>query len=278
MESQLEVNIGPLEDAAYFPVPGAHLYTVVHRVANPAARVLLIGPFASERHYSYIPWVGWARYLAARGIECLRYDYRGIGESTGVFEEMSFEHWLEDVELLAAWLKSQSPDVPLLLHGLELGAVLAACTFDAGVGDALMLWAPPAGANASLRSTLLRRISMDNAFKFGDERKPTSSYLSQLEEGGLLEVEGYRWTARLWRDSYRYQIPTGLDEENNAGSYGERPVRSVKLDKQAVPLVKGTSVGYEGVGKDFSDLFADNLKWVNSAVVIGRGGLSGPSH
>ena len=55
----------------------------------------------------------------------LRYDYRGVGESAGVFEETTFEQWSEDVEILASWLRSQTPDVPLLLHGLEIGALLA---------------------------------------------------------------------------------------------------------------------------------------------------------
>ena len=54
------------EHAGYFEVPGAHLYTVLHEVKDPVARVLLVGPFASERHISYLPWVRWARYLAAR--------------------------------------------------------------------------------------------------------------------------------------------------------------------------------------------------------------------
>ena len=90
-----------MEHAGYRKVSGAYLFTVLHEVPDPLARVLLIGPFASERHNSYLPWVRWARYLAAQGIEVLRYDYRGIGESTGLFEEMTFTHWIQDVELLA---------------------------------------------------------------------------------------------------------------------------------------------------------------------------------
>jgi pimeloyl-ACP methyl ester carboxylesterase len=260
-----------LEQAGYFKVSGAHLYTVLHGVADPVARVLLVGPFASERHYSYIPWVRWARYLAARGIECLRYDYRGMGESTGVFEEMSFENWIEDVELLAGWLKARSPDVPLVLHGLELGAVLAGKTFDTGIGDALLLWAPSRSANQSLRATLLRRISMDQAFKFGDERKPASDYLGRLDSGQSLEVEGYQWTGRLWRDSFTVELPAALEDESSAESAYNRPVRIVKLDKQAVPLVKGSSVGYEAINKDFSGLFADNLDWITNCMAIPAG-------
>lgn len=114
--------------------------TVMHPVSDPKARVLLIRSFASERHFSYHPWVRWARYLAARGIEVLRYDYRGVGESSGVFEELSFADWTEDVRILTNWFGSRSPHVPLILHGLETGAVLAGRRFHEGTGDALLLW------------------------------------------------------------------------------------------------------------------------------------------
>ena len=252
----------PLEEARYFPVEGAQLYTVLHGSPDPIARVLLVGPFASERHYSYIPWIRWARYLAAHDVECLRYDYRGIGESTGDFEEMSFAEWLEDVELLAHWLKSRGGDIPVILHGLELGAVLAGKTFDAGIGDMLLLWAPPNSANQALRTTLLRRISMEQAFRFGDERKPVSDYIARLENSQTLEVEGYHWTPRQWRDSFDLKLPHGLEE-------GEVPanksVRCVKLDRNFTPLIKGSSVSYEAVAKDFSGLFEENLAWILSA-------------
>jgi len=263
VQTQQEFKHNSLEEAGYFPAAGAHLYTVLHGVADPIARVLLVGPFASERHYSYIPWIRWARYLADHNVECVRYDYRGTGESTGDFEQMSFAQWLEDVRLLAEWLKGRGDGVPLLLHGLELGSVLAGKTFDAGIGDMLLLWAPSKNANQALRSTLLRRISMDHAFKFGDERRPPSSYIELLENGESLEVEGYCWTAQQWRDSFNVQLPVEL--ENGTGIADGRLVRSVKLDRASTPLVKGSSVGYEAVSKDFSALFAENLEWIQGA-------------
>lgn len=139
MQTQCSTNTRLSEQAGYFTVPGAHLYTVVHQVTDPVARVLLVGPFASERHVSYHPWVRWARYLAARQIEVVRYDYRGVGESTGVFEEMSFEHWSEDVQLLPTGLYVARPvcrscfmDLSLALSsrvGVSIAARVTLCCF-----------------------------------------------------------------------------------------------------------------------------------------------------
>ena len=153
------------EQAGYFEVPGAHLYTVLHEVKDPIARVLLVGSFASQRHNSYLPWVRWARYLSANNIEVLRYDYRGIGESTGIFDDMTFEDWSADVQLLSGWLEARSPHAPLLLHGLELGAILAGKAFHAGIGNGLLLWSAPANANKALRTTLMRWVSLEQIFK-----------------------------------------------------------------------------------------------------------------
>ena len=156
---------------------------------KPIARVLLVGAFAGERHSSYIPWVLWARYLAERGIEVLRYDYRGVGESSGAFEEMTFSDWSEDVHLLAKWLKDQSPEVPLVLHGLGVGALLASRAFHGGAGEVLLLWSPPESANQAVRSAVVRWINVEQLFKYGDERKPASAFIQELELGSSVEVE-----------------------------------------------------------------------------------------
>jgi alpha/beta superfamily hydrolase len=257
----------PLEQAGYIEVSGTHLYTVLHGVADPVARVLLVGPFASERHSSYTPWVRWARFLAARRIEALRYDYRGIGESTGVFEDMSFDNWSEDVEFLAGWLQSRLPDVPLILHGLELGALLASKVFAAGVANALLLWSAPANAQEVLRPALLRRIAVDNMFKYRDGRKPVADYVRQLEIEPL-EVDGYQWSSRLWRDSFKFETPLGEGGEAGAAWAGGRPVRVLTLDKSAAPLVKGST--YESINPDLKELFADNFEWIANVLTASQ--------
>jgi len=256
----------PVEQAGYFEVPGEHLYTVLHAVKDPIARVLLVGPFAPERHLSYLPWIRWARYLAARRVECLRYDYRGVGESTGSFEGMTFSDWLEDVELLSRWLRQRSPEVPLVLHGLEMGGILAALAFEKDLADALVLWSPPTNCNQAIRSCLLPRIAAEQLFKYGDDRKPASDYLRRLDEGEVLEMAGYRWSGRLWHDSFKFGLPECMRDEASAASVLKRPVRILKLDKNSVPLIKGSSIGYEGINKDFAELFADNFQWITTAL------------
>lgn len=262
---QNDLHNGQLQErAGYFQVPGAHLYTVLHEVKEPVARVLLVGPFASERHNSYLPWVRWARYLAAENIEVLRYDYRGIGESTGDFEEMALTDWSQDVQLLSAWLAGRTPRAPFLLHGLGLGAVFAGRAFDEGGGDGLLLWSPPANANQALRATLIRWVGLEQIFKFGHEQKSASDYIRELEQGSSLEVDGYRWSASLWRDSFEFALPPGLLNDDGAAEKYKRPVRIVKLTRDAAPLTKGGLVGYDDL-KDFTWLYAPNREWIRGA-------------
>jgi hypothetical protein len=255
-----------LEQAGYLELSGADLYVVLHRAKDPIARVLLVGPFASERHYSYIPWVQWARFLAKRRIETLRYDYRGIGESSGVFGEMTFDNWNEDVGFLASWLKARAPDLPLVLHGLELGALLASKTFTTGVGDALLMWAAPSNANEVLRAALLRRIAIDHAFNGVVERKAFAEYVRRLDEEPV-EADGYQLSGKLWRDSLKFEVPLITCDETSSTWTG-KPVRSTPLDKRAAPLVKGSTMGYLSVNPDLNQMFADNFEWIAEALAV----------
>ena len=256
------------ERAGYFPVPGAHLYTVLHEVEAPLARVLLIGSFASERHASYRPWLQWARYLTARRIEVLRFDYRGVGESTGVFKEMSFRSWVDDVERLSAWLRKREGHAPLIMHGLEMGGLLAAKAFHNGEADALVLWSAPVNANKVLRSTLQRWIGPQQLLKREEDRHPPSHYFRLLDEGQSVEVDGYEWTPELWRESLSFDLPGAMVPPNDTAASYRRPVRMVQLGKNAAPLVPGgLLLGFEE-SKDFSWLFEPNYEWIASSFGI----------
>jgi alpha/beta superfamily hydrolase len=257
------------EQASYFKVPGAHLYTVLHQVTDPVARVLLIGPFASERHFSYRPWVRWARYLAEKRIEVVRYDYRGVGESTGAFEEMSFENWSEDVQLLVDWIASRSPRLPLILHGLEIGAILAGRGFEEGMGDALLLWSPPPSANHALRSSLLHWAGLGQLNESPENRRTAAEYIRQLEQGSSIEVQGYQWSSHLWRDSFQFELPAAMEGEATYSTAHGRPVNVVRLGKEASPLVK-PHFGIDEA-KDFNWLYSRTFDWFAETLALSTG-------
>lgn len=52
-----------------------------------------------------------------QGLACVRFDYRGHGESDGRFEEGTVSRWLEDAELVL----EHATDGPLILVGSSLG-------------------------------------------------------------------------------------------------------------------------------------------------------------
>jgi hypothetical protein len=182
---------------------------------------------------------------------------------------MTLADWGEDVKFLAGWLSSQPRNVPLILHGLEMGGLFASRTFAAGEGSALLLWSAPSTANEVLRKGLLRRVVVDHTFK--KERRCMSDYVRQLEAGQAVEVEGYQWSTKLWRDSLDFDGSFGA---STAGILRDRrrPVRAITLDKNAAPLVKGSSFGcIVSLNPDLTGLFADNFDWIVTALADAKG-------
>jgi alpha/beta superfamily hydrolase len=61
-----------------------------------------------------------AKALNAAGVPALRFNFRGVGRSTGAYANGLGE--AEDVRTALGWLAARYPDVPLLLAGFSFGA------------------------------------------------------------------------------------------------------------------------------------------------------------
>jgi len=198
---------GTLEFARYFDLADAQLYTVTHSALRARrGRVLLCGPFAVERERAYLTLVQWARTLAANGFEVLRFDYRGNGESSGAFEDMTLTRWREDAAFCAARLSADAGGGTLVLQGVRLGALLAAELFAAGVGDGLLLWAPPSSAEALLRDTLRHNLVAQRVAQPRAPFRTREQLIAALEAGEVVNVDGYSWTRALWQDARRHPL------------------------------------------------------------------------
>ena len=80
----------------------------------------------------------------AAGLATIRFNFRGVGASTGVHGGGAAER--RDLEAAVAHLHSALPEnLPLLVAGYSFGSIVAAHVAAAGRVDALALIAPPIG-------------------------------------------------------------------------------------------------------------------------------------
>jgi pimeloyl-ACP methyl ester carboxylesterase len=263
-------------DARYVDHLGDQLYVVLHEAENPLAQILLAGPFPSERTFSYLPWNRWARYLAQRGIQALRFDYRGCGESTGAFEKQSLTGWIEDMTAAIAFLRSHTPGLPLVLHGLGFGGLLAAKLFSQQTGDALLLWSPPKSGREALRAALMRRLAIDFGLFPPGQRKSWKDYMAELDQTGVVNVEGFPCSRELWDEGNQLPLMVPAATEQPGGQADLRPWKLVNLDKTADPLIGGIGqwrpANPDGVNEhlricpDLSTLYEANFQWIKKAI------------
>jgi hypothetical protein len=258
-----------LEKADYLVFDQEQLYYVLHSTELPLrARVLLAGPFASERSQSYISWVRWARYLASQGFEVLRFDYRGVGESTGRFEDFGLRAWADDLLHCADWLQQRSPSVPLIIHGLGMGALLGDRLYAQGIGDVLLSWLPPKSAREMLYEQL--KIKLSNNFSLpSSERKTREQFIADLENGEIVEVEGNNWTSRLWSEAAEFVFSENIPSDQTMGS-SKRTRHIAELDPLTAHILGG--VGHNPLraqgrvrllNPDLTRCFNTTTDWLN---------------
>lgn len=198
---------GNQESFGYLEVDGEQLYFARHHARHsPRGAVVICGPIGAERERAYRTLVELGRALASAGFEALRFDYRGIGESTGAFERLCLSDWRHDVECCTRDLTRQLPGVPVALYGVRAGALLAAHCFRAGLGDAMIL-AAPMDAGPLLQDILRRSLIAEMLANPHAPRTTRDACIARLERDELVNVDGYFWSGRLWRDAANLRLP-----------------------------------------------------------------------
>lgn len=92
---------------------------------EPVAYALFAHCFTCSKDLKAVGWI--SRALTERGIAVFRFDFTGIGESAGDFEDTDFSSNLDDLEAAASFLRDRyrAPQI-LIGHSLGGAAVLAA--------------------------------------------------------------------------------------------------------------------------------------------------------
>lgn len=263
------VAIAPAERAGYSRSGDAQVYYRLHPPPEEVTgAALLCGPWGSERDYAHGTWTRWARALSERGFLAMRFDYRGMAESSGDGGAVSLADYVADAAACLGVLRSRALGIPLVLHGLRFGAVIVKQLFARGDGDALLLWDPPATQVSAQGDVLRYRVAEDAVREDGVEPRVGSvaELMVMLDAGSEVTSEGHCIPPRLWRDL------KSLVVKCDAGD--GRRVRAIRLDagpKRRSPCsVSIPSPPFWRPGRrlvpDLAELFESSLNWVTETV------------
>ena len=82
-----------------------------------------------------------AKAFAEMGVTTLRFNFRGVGESPGEFDQGIGE--VDDLLAAVDWLRARHPEAPLWLAGFSFGAYVALSGQARAQSERLLLVAPP---------------------------------------------------------------------------------------------------------------------------------------
>ena len=134
-----------------FDVGGERLHGMLHLPINAAAPhpcVLMLHGFTGTSIEPHRLFVLMARIFADAGIAAMRFDFRGSGQSEGLFSDMTLTRELEDA-LAAVKLLEGREDIDRSrtgILGLSMGGLMAALTAGTVAVKSLALWAPASPA------------------------------------------------------------------------------------------------------------------------------------
>ena len=124
--------------------PRAHLAAVLHR-ARGKSLVILCHGFTGTKVESGRLFVSTARALQKAGLDALRFDFMGSGDSSGEFYEISPNTQIRDALDVLAWARRRYRKVALLGLSFGGGTVICAAFQARRRPDALLTWSSVPG-------------------------------------------------------------------------------------------------------------------------------------
>jgi exosortase A-associated hydrolase 2 len=194
----------------FFPSGDRALFGVLHRPpAGAGARPAFVfcHPLAEEKLWTHRVFVSYARQLAAAGYPVLRFDATGNGDSEGNFSDLSMTILCDDVRAAIAEVRRQTGATAVSLLGLRLGATVAMMVADE-VPDIreLVLWAPVTDGEKYLQE-LLRVNLLTQMATFKEIRQERPALVTEMQEGRLVNVDGYEMAWPLYASVSGYKSP-----------------------------------------------------------------------
>ena len=203
---------------------GLALRGVFHGVERDNAPcVLFCHGFTGHRLGPGYLFVKCSRALADAGIASARFDFRGSGESEGVFNEMNTATMMEDLAVVAATVRKQFRPHRFFLCGHSFGGMIAARSAGALQPDGLILLAPVGDPRGLVRrrKDLLEAGPNATGFYENGPHEMSLTFLDSLHgfdpaaelettfSGSMLLIQGDCDHSISIDESYRYVASAG---------------------------------------------------------------------
>lgn len=177
------------------------------------ARVLLVPPLFDEQRCAHRALYAMAQALADAGVQVLRIEPSGTGNSAGLLTEMSLARWSADLRAAAATLAGETP---LTLLACRAGALLAAQAIaDRLTAARLLLLQPATSGKDYLRQARTRRMIQYKLTGDPPDTHPREIEGQVLAEALLTDLEAARLP----------ETPPLADTRLIQCSFNEKPVK-----------------------------------------------------
>lgn len=122
------------------PLKGQKIFAVRHEplIRESNLVVLFLHGFGGNKIGKHSLYVEMSMRLAEKGIASLRFDFRGSGDSEGLFEEQTLTDLLLDAETVYDFLKADR----VAIIGTSMGGLVASLLTARKKIAAVVLWAP----------------------------------------------------------------------------------------------------------------------------------------
>lgn len=190
------------ETPLFFSNQDEQLFGVLHRPEglNKKLGWVFCHGFGEEKLWSHRVFVSFARGLSSRGYNVLRFDYRGYGDSDGLFVDSTPKSQLSDIQKAIEILQENCDEVESVgLVGLRYGAVLASLAAEeTDICEHLVLWEPLTDMERYLKEILRINLTAQLVL-YGEVRFDRDTLVQEIMQGGTINVDGYELSRELYK-------------------------------------------------------------------------------
>lgn len=187
--------------AFYIDAGERRLFALLSEPTAAAHGVVIHVPAFAEEMNKSRQMVGLAtQRFVADNWAVLQFDLSGCGDSYGLFDDASWDAWLEDLDAVVQWCRNRFPDFDhVVLWGLRAGALLAGnWAGRRSVSLPMLLWHPVLNGKLHL-TQFLRLRAANEMLSDADSRNAMADLRAQLDAGQPIYIAGYAVSPELAR-------------------------------------------------------------------------------